>query len=97
VFSKVKQETARHADIMTTSVHLAATLGTLPLVLQAVLSWPLFRLVLAPKWEPAAPLFSIISLMSLAVFLNVLIFQAIWANGKYKEFFQYSVVFTPAM
>ena len=97
VFSKVKLEEARHAEIMTRSMHMFAAMGALPLVMQAALAWPLFRLVLAAKWAPAASLFSIIALMALSCFLNTLIFQAIWASGKYREFFYYSVLFTPVM
>jgi O-antigen/teichoic acid export membrane protein len=97
VFSKVKHDEARHASIMIRSLHMFATIGVLALVMQAAMTWPLFRLFLNPKWLPAAPLFCVITLMALACFLNVVIFQAVWANGYYKQFFWYSVFFTPIM
>jgi O-antigen/teichoic acid export membrane protein len=97
VFSKVKHDQARHADIMIRAIHMFASIAILAIVMQAAMTWPLFRVFLNPKWLPAAPIFCIITLMILACFLNVVMFQAFWAHGLYKQFFSYSIIFTPFM
>ena len=97
VFSKVKHDEARHADILIKAIHMFAAMGVLTLTMQAAMTWPLFRLFLNPKWLGGAPIFCIITVMILACFLNLVIFQAVWANGLYKQFFTYSIVFTPVM
>lgn len=97
VFSKVKHDEDRHADVVISAIHSFAAIGVLPIVLQMVLAEPMFRLFFAAKWQPAAPLFAIITLMVLACFINGMLFQAMWANGLYKEFLRYSLIFTPFM
>jgi O-antigen/teichoic acid export membrane protein len=94
-FSKLKEDEARHAAAVTSGIHMFAIIGVLPIVLQAALAWPLFRLFFHAKWAPAAPLFAILSLVILVSFLNNVTFQAMWAGGHYRRFFYYSAAFTP--
>src|SRR3954466_11058091 len=46
VFSKVKHDETRHAEVMTRAMHAYAVIGVLPIVLQASLAWPMFHLML---------------------------------------------------
>ncbi len=93
VFSKLKADEARHADFLIRAMHTYAAIGTLPVVMQMVLAWPLFRVFLAANWTPAAPFFAIISLQILLSFVNNVPFQAMWSSGYYKQFFFYSLGF----
>jgi O-antigen/teichoic acid export membrane protein len=97
VFAKLKDDENRHTSTVISAMHMFAVIGALPLALQAVLAWPLFRLFLHPKWEPSATLFAIQSLSILVGFVNNVIIQAMWANGHFRQFFKYSVVFSPGM
>jgi O-antigen/teichoic acid export membrane protein len=94
VLSKVQHDEQRHADMLTRATHTFAILGTLPIAMQGVLAWPLFRLFLDPKWAPSATIFAIISLASLLIFVNNVFSQGLWASGCFRQSFAYSSVFT---
>lgn len=97
VIAKVRHDPQRHAQAVTRSMHALAALATLPMVLQIVLAWPLFRLILQAKWAPGAPLFAILSLAILCLFLNNVVWSALVASGYYKEYFLYLLAFTPVV
>ncbi len=97
VFSKIKYDETRRVSVFIRAVHIFAIVGVLPLVMQATLAWPIFRLMFKPQWAGATILFSMISITILASFTIPLVFQAVWANGYYREFLGYSVGFTTYM
>lgn len=95
VLAKLDDDHKRRTAAITRALYAFAVIGMLPIILQAVLAWPVFRLFLQPKWHDAAILFFILSLLNLLKFMNTVPSQAMAAMGQFKTTFIYAIAFAP--
>jgi O-antigen/teichoic acid export membrane protein len=95
VFAKVQDDAGRSRSMYARSLHALACIAFPMGVLAACLAWPAFRLLLDARWQPAAPLFSILSVTHVVLFVNAIVFQLVIAGGHFRAVFFFDLAFAP--